>query len=210
MKNLLTIIDMQYDFVMPDGRLSLNCPEIIKPFNGFIKRTGGIFDAIIATRDDHAAGEYENCTYSDEAKNFPMHCEVGTKGHKYAVKIPASNKLSWISKKDNDMWHRASRLCMRPYAETFNGGMETNAITHLFSNSQWHVFIAGVASDICVKYAITGFLARGYKVSVLTDLTRGLNADMDAVAAQCYADCLRTGRLRLITSAEFIKENKRK
>jgi len=210
MKKLLTIIDMQYDFVMPDGKLSLNCPEIIKPFNDFIKRAGKNFDAIIATRDDHVAGEYETCAYSDEATKFPMHCEVGTKGHEYLVKIPQSNKLSWVSKKDNDMWHRASRLSMRPYAETFDGGMETNAITHLFSNTQWHVFVAGVASDICVKYAIDGFLSRGYKVSVLTDLTRGLNADMGAVAAQCYQDCLRTGRLRLSTSAQFINETKGK
>ncbi|MCL2748546.1 MAG: isochorismatase family protein [Alphaproteobacteria bacterium] len=199
MKKLLTIIDMQYDFVMPKGKLSLNCPQIVKPANVFVREHANKFDHILATRDDHIEPEYTECKYSDEAKKFPIHCEVGTQGHKWLIKMPA-NKVSWLGKKDNSMWHASANI----------DGTGNANVPLKWNPAEWEMVLFGVASDICVAYAMDGFLKRGYSVTVLTDLCKGLFKEMDAVANETYVDYLKSGQLRLITSTQFTKENKGK
>ncbi len=197
MKNLLTIIDMQYDFIMPDGLLTLNAPDIVPLANTFLNNHGARFDHILATRDEHVSGEYENCTYSDEAKHFPMHCQVGTPGHKYVIKTP--KHTSWLAKKDNSMWHNASKLIGYPSNES---------VADIWHPYQWRVYVMGVASDICVKYAVDGFLSRGYETVILTDMCRGLNSEINAVAAQNWGKYMASRQLKLMTTSQFIQKQK--
>ena len=63
-----------------------------------------------------------------------------------------------------------------------------------------HVYIMGVASDFCVKYAIKGYLDRGYHVTVLQDLFRGINKQIDDVVSE-----FNTTKLKLITSKQMKK-----
>jgi len=44
------------------------------------------------------------------------------------------------------------------------------------------VTVVGVAADYCVRWAIQGLIARGFRVTVLADLTRGIARQIDAVA----------------------------
>ncbi len=197
MKKLLTIIDMQYDFIMPDGRLTLNAPELARAANAFVKNHANKFNHILATRDEHIAGEYENCTYSDEAKHFPIHCQVGTPGHAYVIKTPRNT--SWIAKKDNSMWHNASELIGHPKSEY---------VADVWHPYEWCAYVMGVASDVCVKHAVDGFLSRGYQTVIFTDMCRGLNSEIENVARNNWGKYLASRQLKLMTTNEFIQKSK--
>ena len=80
MKNLLIIIDYQYDFVSDDGFLTAGTPaqsienNIYNLANLYIKNN----DNIIFTLDAHIKEEWH---MHPESKSFNMHCEKGTKGY---------------------------------------------------------------------------------------------------------------------------------
>ena len=72
MKNLLVVVDMQNDFLMPDGKLNLghDTTELRKKIGDYIQNFDG---KIIATMDAHGV---DSC----EFKMFPPHCVIGTPG----------------------------------------------------------------------------------------------------------------------------------
>jgi len=43
------------------------------------------------------------------------------------------------------------------------------------------ITVAGVAADYCVRLAVAGLVARGFRVTVRADLTRGLSRQIDSV-----------------------------
>lgn len=53
-----------------------------------------------------------------------------------------------------------------------------------FDPKSTDVYVMGVASDFCVKYAIVGYLQRGYSIFVLQDLCRGINEQIDDVVKE--------------------------
>ena len=46
----------------------------------------------------------------------------------------------------------------------------------------------GVAADYCVRWAVEGLIARGFAVTVPAGLTRGIDRQIEVVAAQDFAD----------------------
>jgi len=49
------------------------------------------------------------------------------------------------------------------------------------------VVVIGVAADFCVRWAVEGLIARGFRVTIPAELTRGIARQIDAVAAQEWA-----------------------
>ena len=202
-KNLFTNIEGQGDFYMPWGVLyTPGAEKLIPKTNRFIKKAeqAGAIDFTLSTGDYHVEEEYVNCTYSDEGKNFPIHCVPGTKGFEHVIKFPVKN-FARLWKKDNDMWHTSADI---------NGKPAASVIAKSWDPLEWRIVLSGLCSDICVAYAARGFLQRGYKVIVLTDLVQGYQQEMAEYAAENFAAYLATKQLCLMTSAQFIKENKGK
>ncbi|WP_380926328.1 isochorismatase family protein [Sphingomonas leidyi] len=46
------------------------------------------------------------------------------------------------------------------------------------------VTVVGVAADYCVRWAVEGLIARGFRVTVPAELTRGIARPIDQVAAE--------------------------
>ena len=46
------------------------------------------------------------------------------------------------------------------------------------------VTVVGVAADYCVRWAVEGLIARGFRVTVQAYLTRGIVRQIDSVAAE--------------------------
>lgn len=172
---LLHIVDMQNDFVMPDGKLYVPGAEsLIEPANEFLDSVE--FDETIATFDTHYRETYNK---TEESKMFPPHCLYGTKGWQLAVQIH-DNLLCKVLKNQFDVWEQPDKI------EKFLCGL---------GPKYTHVYIMGVASDFCVKYAIKGYLDRGYYVTVLKDLCCGINKQIDEVVKE-----FNTPKLKFITS----------
>lgn len=181
---LLHIVDMQNDFVLPDGKLYVPGAEsLIEPANEFLRNVK--FDKTIATFDTHYAETYKE---TEESKIFPSHCLYRTHGWKLSVRP----RNTWVYPCDNvlknqfDVWAQPEKI-------------EKSLIG--FRAKYTHVYIMGVASDFCVKYAIMGYLQRGYNVTVLQDLCRGINKQIDEVVAE-----FNTTKLKLITSKQMKKQ----
>lgn len=175
-KRILHIVDMQNDFVLPNGKLSVpGADAIIKPTNEFL--ASNRFDKIIATFDTHYAKSY---WHSAESKQFPIHCVYGTHGWKLAINVP---DFTAVRKGRFSVWDSPRKI-----ERQLDG----------FSPDNTDVFVIGVASDFCVRYAVDGYLKRGYRVVVISDLCRGIVNQIDAVAKD-----FNNKQLQIITTTEF-------
>ncbi|MEG8025263.1 hypothetical protein QP162_14100 [Sphingomonas aurantiaca] len=47
--------------------------------------------------------------------------------------------------------------------------------------------VIGVAADYCVRWAVEGLVERGFAVTVPAGLTRGIERQIDTVAAEDFA-----------------------
>ena len=177
-KKLLVVVDMQNDFVLPSGKLSISgADQIIRPMNEFLQKNK--FDATILTFDTHLEDQYPN---SEEGKMFPIHCVKGSFGWNLAIDEPEnSTELPCLKLEKGvfDMWKENPNLG------------EINP-------KDWTVCIVGVASDYCVKYAVQGFLERNFRVEIIKDLTCGIQRQMDQVVMEDFSDYLKSGQLRII------------
>ena len=175
-KKLLHIVDMQNDFVMANGKLPVAGAEsLIEPANEFLRNVK--FDKTIATFDTHYRATYNN---TSEARDFPPHCLYGTNGWKLAIRL---DKYDRVLKNVYDVW-----ADQRAIQKALTG----------FNPKSTDVYVMGVASDFCVKYAIKGYLDRGYHVTVLQDLCCGINKQIDDVVSE-----FNTTKLNLITSKQM-------
>ena len=176
MKKLLHIVDMQNDFVMANGKLPVAGAEsLIEPANEFLRNVK--FDTTIATFDTHYRETYKK---TEESKLFPPHCLYGTKGWDLAIHL---DKFKKVLKHQFDVWEKPNSM--------------QKALTG-FDPKSTDVYVMGVASDFCVKYAIVGYLQRGYSVVVLQDLCRGINKQIDDVVKE-----FNNKNIKLITSAQL-------
>ncbi|XP_053972803.1 nicotinamidase-like [Hylaeus volcanicus] len=198
----LLIVDVQNDFI--DGSLALrDCGcnqdgvDVVEPINYLIKE--GQFDKIIYSRDWHPENHisfYENLhlrelhpdskitkenakpfdtvMFADphlEQKLWPKHCVMNTKGsdfHKALVIAPGAEQVRKGQDPEVDS-----------YSVFFdNNSKNTTQLLPLLKEARvTHVFICGLAYDVCVKSTALDGLRLGYPVAVINDCCRGVDTD---------------------------------
>jgi nicotinamidase-related amidase len=169
---------MQNDFMRADGALSVpGADKLIAPANKWLAKNAIKFDAIIYSMDTHDSANY---ALSAESKQFGLHCNKPTYGWQPAIKIP--NGAIKIEKPVFNIWEQNA------------SDLEKELNKYL----KPEIYIMGVAADFCVRDAIAGFLARGYNVKVLENLTRGIARQMHQVAREDFANYLKTKQLELV------------
>lgn len=185
MNNFVVVVDTQYDFMMPDGILYVNgAEELIVPINQYLANLSyEDTDGILFTFDTHVKKDYEG---SPESELFPLHCELGTKGHRNVINPYIVGGIAFyeVYKPVFNMWaEEASDEHVYKY-----GGIPTwKTIEEFFRtnlNGVDTIDILGVALNFCVKQAVDGFVERGFKVRLHSKLTRGIDTgkpgDLDA------------------------------
>lgn len=172
------VIDVQNDFMRPDGALYVPEAEtIITPLQQHLATLDS--RGVLFTYDTHVLGIYEA---SEEAKDFPIHCVKDTYGWQLAVNPPIPSRT--MEKGVFNMWQEP-RLFVR-YQDIvverdmfFNDLRDTDVTT---------LRVCGVASDYCVKWAIEGAIARSFKVQVIAALTKGIERDIAQVVKDEFGD----------------------
>jgi len=148
MSKLLVVVDMQYDFVMPDGALYVpGAEKLLVPMIQHIM--GNKACDVLYTMDTHEPGEGD--------PGFKAHCLVGTAGREVVVPMRGSDR---VPKRVFDVWADPRS---RGYLEKYYPGRLDDEIE-----------IVGVAADYCVRYAYEGFKQRGFNVHVNPTLTVGI------------------------------------
>lgn len=173
------IVDAQVDFMLPTGKLYVPGAEKIIPniceYLSKIKKG----ENILFTFDTHTKDSYRD---SEEAKSFPIHCEVGTVGHKLVVPtdITQGNPY-YLNKSVFSMWENVENTKVENlwYPDCWYHDTLENFLRDEVNDQE--VIVSGVASDFCVRQAIQGFLDRGFKVKVNPLLCCGIDLQIEDV-----------------------------
>ncbi len=182
MKRFVIVVDMQRDFVAADGALPVpDAEQLVAPMQRWLGTLHpGDVAGVLFTEDTHVPELYAG---SSEAKEFPPHCERGTAGWALVVDPAAidSDIPTYVLEKGVfDMWAEPG---LRMHQSGSPGSVDRDAFfAQVLAGGVEDVIVVGVAADYCVRWAVEGLLARGFRVTVPADLTRGIARQIDAVA----------------------------
>lgn len=151
MKKIFIIIDMLNDFIKPDGKLYFEKGQAVVAPVARLKaafRAAGV--PVLYVNDAHPQD-------SDEFAVWPPHCVVGTWGARI---------IDELSPGPGDIVFHKDSLTVFTHAEADN-------ILRGFGAS--HLYLAGVATEYCVKSIALDALARGLAVTVVEDAIAGVD-----------------------------------
>jgi nicotinamidase/pyrazinamidase len=150
----LLIVDFQNDFT-PGGALAVTGgDEIAQPLALLLDR----FDLVVATRDWHPPD------HSSFAGIWPVHCVQGTHGSELHPGLDRS-KVDVVVDKGQDAG-----------SEGYSAFQDTELAELLRSRGVDRLYVAGLATDYCVKHSVLDALRQGFEVVVIEDAIRGVDA----------------------------------
>jgi nicotinamidase/pyrazinamidase len=199
------LVDVQNDF-LPGGALAVPDGEaVIEPCN----RLAAAAELVVATQDWHPAGHGSFASQHpgrivgeridlDGVKQtlWPDHCVQGTHGAELAAELDAG-RIARVFPKGTE------RL-----VDSYSGFQDaarrgsTGLAEYLRERGVDEVFVAGLATDFCVRATAADALAEGLVVNVVTDACRGVNLNGDD--AERALEGLRAAGARLIETSEAI------
>jgi nicotinamidase/pyrazinamidase len=177
MKSLL-LIDIQNDF-LPGGALAVPEGDSVIPIANRLMRG---FEEIVATQDWHPANHGSFAANHPGKKPgdtitlsglpqilWPVHCVQNTAGADFAAALDQFH-ITHITRKGTDP-------AIDSYSGFFDNGHrgETDLHRYLQARDITDVFIAGLATDYCVKFTALDARALGYRVHLVIDACRGVN-----------------------------------
>jgi nicotinamidase/pyrazinamidase len=153
----LLVVDVQNDF-LPGGALGVRGGDaVIAPINAAIGlfRDHGL--PVYASRDWHPP---DHCSFRARGGPWPQHCVAGSRGAAFprALALPADVPV--ISKATS------------PAHEAYSAFDGTDLDSRLRHDGVRRLFIAGLATDYCVRWTVQDALALGYEAVVLVDAVR--------------------------------------
>lgn len=156
----LIIVDVQVDFC-PGGALPV--PEgdkIVPVINEYIVKFSSAGALIVVTRDWHPPN---HISFKTQGGPWPPHCVQGTKGAEFHpdLKLPAGTII--ISKATD------------PMKEAYSGFEGTDLAERLREAGVRRVFVAGLATEYCVKATVLDALKYGFETFLLEDAVRGIS-----------------------------------
>ncbi|MDV2480437.1 isochorismatase family protein [Methanoculleus sp. Wushi-C6] len=223
---ILQIGDMQNGFTQEDGNLYVKgAQDIIAPANDFLRRVrDGVFDRTLIILDTHFAEEYSR---TEEGKVFPVHCEYGTDDWELAIDVSGLPNKRYLTKNRFDMWSEkrsedtpfndpgrkaahenlfhfvdnpyepGERVAREEYVRAISPGRNLAGV---------EVTLFGVASDYCNRYAMEGWLERGASVTIVQDLTKGIEKETPQVLDEPQYRQYIGSRLRAVDSVGYLRE----
>lgn len=173
-------VDTQNDFIQADGLLSIAEAEAIKPtlakITQFAKKRN---IRVVNTCDYHNENSAELSDNPDFINTFPPHCMQNTKGQEFITETTPENPLifNWnetpsLTRRDVAFDKGRNIVIRKDLFDVFAGNPNTEKILELLAPKK--VFVYGVATNVCVDFAVMGLLKRNYKVYVIEDAIKEL------------------------------------
>ena len=150
----LLVVDLQHDF-LPQGALGVaQGDETIAPINRLIGQFSSRGLPVFASRDRHPP---DHCSFRAQGGPWPVHCVAGSHGAAFtdAVRWPAGMVvLSKATERDREAYSALDGTGLRE---------------HLLARDVHRLFVAGLATDYCVRATAVDAIALGCQVVVLSD-----------------------------------------
>ncbi|CCH60227.1 hypothetical protein TBLA_0C04280 [Henningerozyma blattae CBS 6284] len=177
-KSCLLIIDVQNDFLPPNGSLAVpGGTEVISPILGLLKSQN--WDIVVLSRDWHPS---DHKSFDIHGGPWPVHCVQGSSGSQFnnelLVGLESNNTQYQVVSKGTD----SQRECYSAFNDE-TGEPATPLHSILKEKGVSAVTVVGVALDYCVKHTALDSASLGYTTRVLRDSTRPVNTSSEAVEA---------------------------
>jgi nicotinamidase/pyrazinamidase len=200
-KRALILVDLQNDF-LPGGALAVKDGDQIIPIvNELMKKK---FQFVLASKDwhppDHCSfakvygkepGEIVNLSDIEQIL-WPVHCVQDSQGAEFAG--------GWDVSKVNKIFYKGVDKDIDSYSTFFDNrqGRSTGLEVYLRLHGITDLYVAGLATDYCVKYSVLDALILGFNVYVVKDACRAvnLNEEDETIALEE----MRTAGAQIITS----------
>lgn len=164
-KNALLVVDVQNDFC-PGGALGV--PEgqrIVPVINKYIKIFSKKGLPIFVTRDWHPIRTKH---FKSFGGIWPVHCIQNTKGAAFHPKLKLPKDVILLYKG------------MDPEKDAYSSFQAEDARGVIFPKllkifGVKEIYIAGLATDYCVRFSTRDAIKQGFKVKILTDAIKGVN-----------------------------------
>lgn len=156
----LVVVDVQNDFC-PGGALAVDEGHKVVPV---INKVMPLFDHIVFMRDWHPQN---HCSFADPPEfrdgSWPEHCVIGSPGAEFHgdLHVPADALI--VSHGSN------------PNKEAYSGFDGTQLADYLRNRGIKRIFVAGLATDYCVKYTALDGVRNGFEVFLIENACRAVN-----------------------------------
>lgn len=155
-RDAIIIVDPQNDFC-PGGSLAVrHGDEIFDPINRMLPK----FRHVFATQDWHPP---DHRYFQAFGGPWPFHCIQGTRGAEFHPKLDVS-RIQEVVRKGTD-----------PELDGYSGFAGTDLADRLRARGVERVFIAGLATDYCVKATAIEAVKNGFETYVLVDAVRAVD-----------------------------------
>jgi len=185
----LVLVDIQNDFC-PGGALAVaEGDETV----GVANRLMPYFPLIISTQDWHPIN---HVSFRERGGPWPPHCVQGTEGadlHPSLNRTPIGHYFFKASSVDNDAYSEFEGIDDK--------GRSLDEV--LRSNGVRRLYVAGLATDYCVRATVLDGVNLGYEVYVCTDGVRAVN--VDALDGEKALKEMSNAGVHLITSDEILE-----
>lgn len=163
----LIVVDVQNDFC-PGGALPVPGGEgVVRVINPLQMK----FQRLYFTRDWHPQ---DHCSFSDTPtftdKSWPVHCVQDSPGAEFHGDLHVPSDATIISKGTD------------PGREAYSGFQGTDLAAQLRAAGVRRVFVAGLATDYCVKATALDAVEAGFETVLVTDGCRGITDESTAEA----------------------------
>jgi nicotinamidase/pyrazinamidase len=155
-KRALIVVDVQNDFC-PGGSLAVpQGDEVIAPLNKLIQEFLERGEPVFKTRDWHPA---QTKHFADYGGTWPVHCVQQTKGAEFHPDLLDDKHIRVVSKGLGD-------------EDSYSGFDGTDLALQLQRLGVEEIWVAGLATDYCVKNTVLDGLKEGFRVKALKEAMR--------------------------------------
>ncbi len=178
-KTIFWNVDTQYDFMDPKGKLSIvGAMDIAGNLEELTRLAARKRIQVVNTADYHTLTSREISESPDFKTTFPAHCMEKTSGAKYISETEPENPytIHWkdssfdaekVRRERNIVIYKDEFDCFHPI-----GAAHTETVLKIIQPER--VVVYGVATNVCVDFAVIGLRQRGYEVYVPIDAIKEL------------------------------------
>ncbi len=186
----LLIVDVQNDFCSGGALAVPDAERVVSTVNRYLDDAAAHGALVYSSRDWHPAVTKHFKLYGGP---WPVHCVQGTDGASFHPNLRLPVTAIVVTKgADADS----------PGYSAFEGHTSDgkSLLSDLQERGIRHLYVAGLATDYCVKHSVLEALSAGLRVTILGDAIAGVNVDD---SARALAE-MRTRGAEVIASADIL------
>jgi nicotinamidase/pyrazinamidase len=177
----LVVVDVQNDF-LPGGALPVpDADQVIPVLNRYLQRFASRSLPVVASRDWHPP---DHCSFRQQGGPWPSHCVAQTGGAQFAPRLALPPSAIVVSK------------ATTPQIESYSDFQGTDLRQRLQALGVERLFVGGLATEYCVLATVQDALACGFKVVLLSDAIRAIDA-RPGDGQRAVAEMIRRGAVPL-------------